>query len=54
MMRRHKNRSTPVTRAISWTLVLGLLVVVLHLNAVMVADSWSDYRAQSRLAIFSE
>jgi hypothetical protein len=54
MTRRNKNRSTPLTRAISWSLVMGLLFVVLHINAVMVADSWSDYRAQSGLAMFSE
>jgi len=54
MMKGHKNRSTPVTQAIAWTMILGLLFVVLHINAVMVADSWSDYRTQDGLAVFSE
>ena len=54
MTRRNKNRSIPVTRAISWTLVMGLLFVVLHINAIMVADSWSDYRTQGGLAVFAE
>lgn len=54
MRKRHKNRSTPVTSAISWTMILGLLFVVLHMNAIMVADSWSDYRTQGDVVAFSE
>jgi hypothetical protein len=35
-------------------MILGLLFVVLHINAIMVADSWSDYRTQDGLAVFAE
>jgi hypothetical protein len=50
MRRGRKRRSTPVTRAISWTMLLGLFFVVLQVNAVMVANTWSDHQTRSDLA----
>jgi len=50
MRRGRKHRSTPVTRAISWTMLLGLFFVVLQINAVMVANSWSDHQTRSDLS----
>ena len=54
MMKRHTNKNNPVTRAIYCTVMLGLSLIVLHINAILVADSWSKYRTQGDLAVFSK
>ena len=51
MRRGRKNRSTPVTRAISWSMLLGLCFVVLQVNAVMVTNSWTDHQTRNDLAL---
>ncbi len=54
MRKRNRYRSTPLTRAMYWTAILGLLLLVLRTNAVLVAESWSEHKTQGHLSAFTE